>query len=297
MAFALRSARRLAVAAALLVTMAVPAARATEGASQYPDGAEGFMAGAVPPPGFYFLNYLTHYSADRLNDGSGDKVPVRFRLNATAEVGRLVWTSPWQVLGAYWGMHVLVPLVHLDYAVGPVSHRRFGLGDITINPVILSWHAKNHHIAAGIDIIVPTGQYDKARPLNIGANYWGIEPLVAGTYITDGGFELSAKLMYTFNTRNNDTDYRSGQAFHMDYTVAQHVDDWSFGVSGYWFTQTTDDERAGVKIGNRGRAFAAGPAVKYDFSGMSLIAKYQHEFVAENRPQGGKAWVKFIMPF
>ena len=34
---------------------------ATEfGGGAYPNGAECFMAGAVPPPGTYFLNYVTH---------------------------------------------------------------------------------------------------------------------------------------------------------------------------------------------------------------------------------------------
>ncbi|MBP2227928.1 hypothetical protein J2847_001210 [Azospirillum agricola] len=280
-------------ALALSLASAAPAG-ATEAETQYPNGAEGFMAGAVPPPGVYFLNYLTHYTTNRLNDGSGDRVPVHFRLNATAEVARFVWTSDVQVLGANWGMHILTPLVNLEYELGPNSVHQFGLGDITIDPVILSWHWKNFHLATGLDVILPTGRYDKAKPLNIGANYWGFEPLVAGTYLSDDGFEVSAKLMYTVNTKNTATDYRSGQAFHMDYMVGQHIGDWTAGVGGYWFRQTSDDRRAGVGIGNRGRAFAAGPAVKYDVGGVSLIGRWQHEFASENRPQGDKFWFKFV---
>lgn len=278
------------------LALAVPA-QATEADAQYPNGAEGFMAGAVPPPGTYLLNYLTHYTTDRLNDDSGNKVPVSFRLNGTAEVVRLLWVSDVKILGANWGMHILTPLVNLDYDLGPLSVHQFGLGDITIDPFILSWHWKNFHLATGLDIILPTGRYDSSKPLNIGANYWGIEPLVAATYLSDGGFEVSAKLMYAFNTKNNDTDYRSGQAFHMDYMVAQKFGDWTAGVGGYWFEQTTDDTRGGVDIGNRGRAFALGPSVKYDFNGMSLIGKWQHELVSENRPQGDKFWIKFITAF
>lgn len=286
-----------ATVAALALFCAAPDARATEAGSQYPNGAESFMAGAVPPPGFYFINYLTHYSADRVNDSNGDKVPVKFNLNATAEVARFIWTSPHQILGAYWGMHLLLPVVRLDYDLGGTSYNKTGLGDITFNPVILSWHSKNLHVAAGVDINMPTGQYDKTKPLNIGANYWGIEPLVAATYLSDGGFEASVKLMFAYNTENHDTDYRSGRDFHMDYLIGQHVGDWTLGASGYWFHQLTDDTRNGVDIDNRGRAFAIGPAVKYDFNGMSLIGKWQHEVMAENRPQGDKLWLKFVMAF
>ncbi|HYH21766.1 MAG TPA: transporter [Azospirillum sp.] len=290
--------KSLFAAAAVAVGLAAaPQAQATEAGSQYPNGAEGFMAGAVPPPGTYFINYLTHYNAGRLNDNSGKQIPVNFRLNATAEVGRLLYVSNIQILGGNLGAHILVPLVNLNYDVGPFSVHQFGLGDITIDPFILSWHWKNFHLATGLDIILPTGRYDRNKPINIGANYWGIEPLVAGTYMTDGGFEVSAKLMYAFNTKNNDTSYRSGQAFHMDYMVAQHYDAWTVGLGGYWFQQTTDDDLRGVNIGNRGSAFAIGPAVKYDFKGVSVIGKWQHEFVTHNRPQGDNLWVKLIMAF
>lgn len=286
-----------AAAAVAVGLAAAPQAQATEGGSQYPDGAEGFMAGAVPPPGTYFINYLTHYTAGRLNNNDGKQIPIDFRLNATAEVPRLLYVSNVQILGGNWGAHILVPLVNLRYEVAGMSGHQFGLGDITINPFILSWHWPNFHLASGLDIILPTGRYDRNRPVNIGANYWGIEPLVAGTYLSDGGFEVSAKLMYTFNTKNNDTSYRSGQAFHMDYMVAQRFGNWTAGLGGYWFQQTTDDDLRGVDIGNRGMAFSVGPAVKYDVAGISLIGKWQHEFVSRNRPQGDKLWVKLIMAF
>lgn len=287
----------MAAATAILV----PAANATEGGgSQYPNGAEGFMSGAVPPQGFYWLNYTTWYTTSRVNDSNGDKIPVKVAVDAIAEVPRFVWTSPYQIFGANWGMHVLIPLVHLDAKVGGWSKSEFGLGDITIDPFILSWHWKNFHLATGLDINLPTGAYDKNDAVNIGANYFGFEPLIAGSYLSDDGWEVSAKLMYAINTTNDATDYTSGQAFHMDYTVAKHLDAWTVGVGGYYYQQTTDDEQNDVTVGdgNRGMAFAMGPQVKYDFGGKySVIAKWQHELVTENRSQGDKFWVKAIIPF
>ncbi|CAK0750071.1 Phenol degradation protein meta [Azospirillaceae bacterium] len=272
-------------------------ALATEAASQYPDGAEGLMAGAVPPPGLYLLNYLTHYTADRLNDKSGNKAPTSISLNATAEVVRLLYVSEFTILGANLGAHILLPIVSLDYRLPGLSFHRTGLGDITIDPFILSWHFKNFHIATGLDFILPTGEYDRSKPLNIGANHLGIEPLVAGTYLSDSGAEVSAKLMYAFNLENPDTHYTSGQAFHTDFAVAQHFNSWTLGVAGYWFKQTTDDKAAGVIDGNRGMALAFGPSVKYDFGSMSLNGTWHHEVVTENRPQGDKFWLKFIAKF
>lgn len=284
-------------ATAAVGLIAAQPALATEGGSQYPNGAEGFMAGAVPPPGLYMVNYAMHYHASRINDKNGNKLPFKTNLNATAEVPRIVYTSPYKILGANWGAHILVPLVRTSYNIAGFQDNGFGVGDITINPFILSWHWKNFHLATGVDINMPTGNYDRHKMVNIGANYWGIEPLIAASYVTDGGFEVSAKFMYTYNTTNNTTDYKSGSDFHMDYMVAQKFGDWTLGVGGYWFHQLTDDKINGRDVDNRGKAFAVGPAIKYDFNGMSLIGKWQHETMSENRPQGDKFWLKFIMAF
>ncbi len=47
---------------ALAVLFTAGPALATEGGGgAYPNGVEDFMSGALPPPGTYFLNYLTYY--------------------------------------------------------------------------------------------------------------------------------------------------------------------------------------------------------------------------------------------
>lgn len=56
-----------------------------------------------------------------------------------------------KILGGNWGWHVIVPLVHQDVALGAGSKSKFGLGDVTVNPFIVSWHAKNWHWAIGLD--------------------------------------------------------------------------------------------------------------------------------------------------
>ena len=63
-------------------------ASATEGGGgAYPNGAEDFMAGAVPPPGTYFLNYFTYYTADKLKIKDGSDIDD-FDLNVTANTFR-----------------------------------------------------------------------------------------------------------------------------------------------------------------------------------------------------------------
>lgn len=64
--------RKIAAAVALGV-LALGSAQAKEGGDQYPNGAETWLAGAVPPPGNYFINYFGYYSGD-LVDGDGKRV-------------------------------------------------------------------------------------------------------------------------------------------------------------------------------------------------------------------------------
>jgi len=274
---------------------------ATEsGGGSYPNGAEDFMSGAIPPPGFYFLNYMSYYYADKFKDGNGNSAVPDFHLKAAAEVLRVVYTTKHQLFGGYWSMQAIVPLVNLDVKV-PVGHEsRTGLGDIDVSPFLLSWHSKNWHFATGFEVILPVGNYDKTHIANIGRNYWTFEPEAAFTYISDSGIEISSKFIYDINTKNTDTDYRSGQEFHFDYTLGYHIKNWSLGAGGYYYKQITDDKQYGAKVGNdgnRGQVFAIGPQIKYDYKNMSFLLKYQKEMAVENKPDGSKAWFKFVYAF
>ena len=52
---------------------------ATEGGgSTYPVGTENFTAAAAPPPGLYVLEYLSRYTATRVNDAQGNAVPLLY---------------------------------------------------------------------------------------------------------------------------------------------------------------------------------------------------------------------------
>lgn len=291
----------LVLAAAALFGIAAAPVRATEmGGGAYPNGAEDFMSGAVPPPGFYFINYLNYYRADTFRDSSGNGGAVPdFDLKATANVFRFIYVTKQQVLGGFWGVHAFIPVVNLDVSAAGHSQSKTGIGDIIIDPFILSWHAKNWHAVTGLDIYFPTGAYDSHDLANIGRNYWTFEPVAAFTYVSDSGFDVSAKFMYDFNTKNDDTNYTSGQEFHVDYSVAKKFDNLSIGLGGYYYKQMTNDKQSGGKVGdgNKGQAIGIGPQIKYDHKNMSFLLKYQAETSVKNRPDGDKFWLKFVYAF
>jgi hypothetical protein len=275
------------------------AAWATEGGGgAYPNGAEDFMSGAAPPPGTYFINYFTYYGATGFKDNKGNNMLPKFDLDVYANVFRFIHMTKESFLGGNWGMHIFLPLVHQGVEVPGMSSNWNGVGDIIIDPFILSWHWKNFHVTTGVDIYLPTGNYNPRRLANTGRNYWTFEPVVAGTFITDGGFQVSAKLMYDVNTLNTETDYRSGQEFHLDYLVGQKIGDFNLGVGGYYYQQTTNDKLYGATVpDNKGMTIAVGPAVQYNYKNMSFTLKYYYEAESYNRPQGNNVWAKLLYAF
>ena len=274
-------------------------AHAKEGGDQYPNGAENWFAGAVPPPGNYFINYFGNWSG-KLKDGEGNNHPSGLKLNATFESVRFLQVTKQTLLGGSWAWHVIVPVVDLE--IGPPGGKagRTGMGDITVNPLIIAWHGKEWHTVAGLDINLPTGAYGSDARKNIGTNYYSFEPIFGVSYLGSNGWEVSAKFMYNIKTKNTDTDYRSGDEFHMDYLVGKNIGNWGIGVSGYYLKQVTNDKQNGVKVnadGNRGQVFAIGPSVKYRTKGGThFIAQWQHETKVENRFGGDKVWLKMILP-
>ncbi|MFV0282399.1 MAG: transporter [Castellaniella sp.] len=289
-------------------------AQAKEGGDQYPNGAENWMAGAVPPPGSYFVNYAGYYSG-KLRDGNGDRVPGA-SVDAWFDALRYINITPYKILGGNWGWHIIAPMVRQHIRMGGGSDTDFSLGDVTISPFILSWHSGNWHWVTALDIYVPVGDYHSGEPRrSIGANYWSFEPVFAATYLNQAGWEASAKFMYNFKTTNSSfspfpggpkMDYRSGDEFHMDFLAGKHIGPWAVGVSGYYVQQTTADKLDGETIssamgpwsdGRKGRVLAFGPSVNYTTkSGLQFTAQWQHETLVKNRFGGDKFWLKLVMP-
>lgn len=279
----------------LALIHAAPAAASESGGTPYPNGAEALTIAALPPPGTYVINYATYYDADRLNGPHGQSLVPDFRLHAAVDVARIINVTPIKILGANWAQQVFIPVGNVSVRAGGRSQSRFGLGDIIVDPIVLGWHAGNTHFAFGLDTFVPTGRYNAKNLANVGRNYWTFEPVLAVTHISPKGLEVSLKLMYDFNTRNNATGYLSGQEFHADFGGAYTIQKLSLGFTGFIDRQTKDDRVDGVRVnadGNRGSAFGIGPLVRYAVGKVPVTLQWQHETSAHNRPQGDRIWLK-----
>lgn len=294
-------------------SLTAPYVFATEGGgSIYSGGNEDFMAGALPPPGFYLINFFNYSDYDSTRDNSGHKAGD-FHGQVVANAFRFVYVSKKKLLGADVCAQAILPLANVHATLelpngARMSQTKTGLGDITVNPFFLAWHWKNLHAAAGVDLNLPTGAYNEEDFVNIGRHYWNFQPLVAFTYLSDTGFEASAKIMYNFNTVNSATHYTSGQELGIDYLVGQHCGPWAFGVNGYYYLQTTDDEYRGHKVGKyfpkpgfegwgKGTLLSVGPAVQYNYKNTFFSLKYQWDTSVKNKPEGSHLWLKFMYAF
>jgi len=284
-----------------LVAMSCTLAHATEGgSSSYAQGAETYMAGALPPPGLYGQLFVSHYEANTLRGNNGEKLPVDFNIRVNTLVPRLIWVTDQKLLGGQVAFHVLAPLVDLKMDLNGQSQHKSGLGDMIFAPALGYHFSDKLHAITAVDMIAPTGQYNRNDLANTGRNYWVFQPLVAVDYIDPEGLNFDVKTMYDINRTNPATDYRSGQELHLDYSVGWGVGDgWVVGVGGYALHQVTDDRQYGTRIeDNKGRALAIGPSIKYqNKSGWFLTAKWQDEGQVRNRADGNAYWFKACFPF
>lgn len=226
------------------------------GVNHEPLGAEAFLAGILPPPGFYIKEYFNYYTADKLKNDSGRTLNLARngaeldKLEVYAASTRFLYISPLKILGGSLGAQTIVPWVRtslkLDALVpggsSEMSEHRNAIGDITFGPN-LSWHSQNglFHAASGLDITAPTGPWNERRLVNIGTNVWSFSPVFAATVFLPWhpNFSAGIKMDYSFNTRNDDfiispsvaakignmsltgkkTHLSPGQEFHFDYGI------------------------------------------------------------------------------
>jgi hypothetical protein len=290
---------------ALCVVLMVAPAASGGGGQHYPNGAEDCVCGMAPPPGWHIVNYLNYYDAEM--DMPAGKADV----NVWAEVLRVIYSSDKKIFGGTWLCHLFVP--YLDVDIDPIGSAS-GVGDLIFDPFIIAWHGKTYHGLAGLDIYAPTGNYDEDDLLNAGKNFWTFEPVVAITGMYETGWSWSLKLMYDFNTENDEYLYladpqtmttakgrlQPGDEIHFDYSLDYGISkNCRLGACGYYYKQVSDDEIDDVKVpGGKGEAFAVGPVFMYSpMENLHLVAKAQFEVDTENRSEGNSYWFKIIYSF
>ncbi|MEI6306867.1 MAG: transporter, partial [Deltaproteobacteria bacterium] len=121
----------------------------------------------------------------------------------------------------------------------------------------------------------------------------------AFSYLKEG-FDISAKLMYDFNTRNSATKTDPGQEFHIDWALGYGLKNGlSGGLVGYNYWQVTKDSVSGVSDKDKSQVGGIGVGIKYwpKMGPFSMTLKQYWEYAAKNTATGSQTVFKINYAF
>lgn len=312
-----RSSIAVATLTMALFALAAPA-RAEELAADLSQlGTMTYGAGNLPPAGASAIGArVVVYDFTKIADQDGSmRAPLK-TLDATA-VGAavsLMHMTHWTFLGADYGMQVVVPYLNASasstIAAGPRTISTEGhfsqILNATVSPIMLQWRdpTRTYNQNFILDVQIPVGTYQGSNPLNAATDAYAIRPKYTFTYLSKGGFEVTAALSLEYDFKNRHEDYQTGMIGTVNAAVGQHIGQFTVGLSGYALNQFNGDQMNGQLAPNDGRkarVFALGPAIAYRDPnkriGPVVSLKYLREFDARNRSQGNSLWLVVGYPF
>lgn len=286
--------------------LAATSAHATEGGTQhFPIGVNTISSGYLPPPGMLELFNYTQYNWSRSIAGpNGGKAMPDFKLDIYADAPRLMYTPKVEIGPFHYTVGLIVAMVHGKLRVPGARASSTKLGFIDLENY-LGYASPDHKFFFyfGLDTYMPTPGYHKEDVFNVASNYWTLSPAVNVTWMPSPKFEITGAMDVEFNTLNKATKYQSGSDIDFDigttFRPFKQAPRWGIGVNGYFYQQMGADRIAGIKAannGNRGREFAIGPQIRYDWPWGGAAIKWQHQYAVENRPRGDRLWLEFAVP-
>lgn len=276
-------------------------------------GNTSFYDGFAGPPGLSYLTYLKYDSASSFRDSNGKENPAfdNPKLNVVTLLNQFSYYSPNSIGGgAHLGWSMVVPLVSLDGDFGDAGPKlkdnAAGLGDITTGPQvqfdpIVDAHGRPVFVQrVAFDVILPTGKYDKHKDLNPGSNTYSANPYWAATWMPAPRWELSWRLYYLHNFKNDEPassspvpfegqqvrNTQAGKSAWLNFATSYEViPNLSVGISGYYFKQLSDDEVNGKRLeDSREKVLGIGPGLFWKVSeGDGFWLNAYHETQVENR--------------
>jgi hypothetical protein len=296
---------------------AAPAQAAENATSFFLGGAKGPMAGVTPPPGIFVSNNVYIYSGSAnpsLEVPVGGKIVAGVDADLVLDMPTFLWVTGANVLGGRLAFAATIPFGGLDMKASieyQTPHGTPGRGiedDVTTiaDPVMTSfigWEAGNFHWQTGVSVNVPIGDYQKGDFANFAIHPCAADFFAAGTWLDPSiGLDVSGVLGFTVNGTNHATDYTTGDEFHAEFAVSQHLTkDFTLGVAGFYYNQVTGDSGTGAKLGDfEGRTAGIGGTLGYTFyigpAPVVTSLRYYHEFDVKNRLSGDVGVISISMP-
>lgn len=278
---------------------------------------EGLAAGALPPPGFYFIN--TTYFMPGLNEyDSTGHTDHAAKLFVFVDIPVLLWSTGCKFLGADYAVGIAQPIVYTnlqvtDYPGVGLAGNNWGTFNTILVPYILSWKLPcDFRIKTALSIGLDDGSSTLKDSLLGGNalkpfmapsanNYYDFIPEIGISWLHNG-WNLSADFFFAFPLAADHTlayplGYQSGNQFAADYTVTKTCGKWTFGLGAAQYNQMNNDSYGGVSIpGSCTTMYTMGPIIGYNFGPCSLMFTYN--FALYSQSQFGNDWflARLVVP-
>lgn len=293
----------LSLATAFAAGGSLPSSAREPGAAySYPIGTGiGTPNGANSPEGFYYVNSATYYASNGTAPNAGSAKPGS-NTTTFSEAPKLLWSTPFTVLGATESMYAVQSIVDLTSTNKTGTNRQTGFANTSINPIHLAWDLKNGwNVSTLFTFYVPDGQYNVSHKVNIGNNFWTFEPEVAASYLADG-YDFTVHVLYLTNTENTTAHYTSGDQVMIEGQAAKWIGKWEIGLVGYYDKQITGDVNTGTVFPKTNltnpEQIALGGLIGYDFGPLKFQGYLTKDVQAlDGGNSGTRFWTKLLVPF
>ena len=131
-----------------------------------------------------------------------------------------------------------------------ISNTVTGFGDLY--PLAsLKWNAGVHNFMTYVTGDIPVGNYSSTSLANLGLGHGAIDGGGGYTYFNPAtGHEFSAVAGFTYNFKNQTTQYQSGVDFHLDWGASQFLSKQVMvGLVGYVYKELGCDSGSGDRVG------------------------------------------------
>lgn len=270
---------------------------------QWVPGQYGLNAGVIPDPGFTYQNLAVNYSANSLNDSSGNRLAI---FTGTYEFwvdeNIFMYVPKYKFIGGYFAPYAAVNVANGSLVASIVGTNLSGngggdgLADTFVAPLNMGWHFSRLDLSAGYAFVAPTGRYTPGARDNVGSGYWGNNITSGATFYVTKNKGTSANVFFDWEAHGQKSgtnitpgqtvtlEWGLGQALPLDKALTKIV---QIGLVGYDQWQVTNNSGINSLLPNYS-AHALGAQGNFILPkpGLSLFFKYYGEYLAKAHPQG-----------
>jgi hypothetical protein len=239
-------------------------------AGHYIGGATGLENGTTAPPGFFGTFFPVVERVNALK-GPGGATIAKPDINLVANMAAYAVTTQKKILGAGYGLSVIVPVVNTRFTANlfNASAESAGLSDIYFAPIVLGWEKGNLNYAVNYGFYAPTGSFDPSSPLNPGLGYWEHQIQAGMTYSIGKPKLWNTSFLTTWEiSESRSGNVKPGPMLTGEYSFGRRFDKYQMnaGIAGYGYKKLSPDSGSGINpllAGITDRSFGIGPEWKY----------------------------------